>query len=80
MGILDLVLKIVKQLFTETPQSEKHLPEYELWYNADEELWTAQFRDDSGNQLGNAGFGNTQSDAVNDLFYINVDILDRHID
>lgn len=57
------------------PKSTIAMPECDIWYNKEINLWTAQFKDAEGNQIGNSGFGVTKDEAKNDLLYQNIDII-----
>jgi hypothetical protein len=71
-----MLLNILKLLVVGKPKAATKTPKYESWYNSDIRLWTAQFKNDSGDQIGSAGFGANKSSAIEDLFYQNIDILE----
>ena len=68
--------ELLKRMLFGKPTTNTKPPKYEAWYNADIKLWTAQFKNDSGDQIGSAGFGANKSSAIEDLFYQNIDILE----
>lgn len=40
-----------------------------VWYDQNLRLWTAVYKDSAGNQVGNAGYGTTKNNAVEDVKY-----------
>ena len=75
-----MILQFIKRMLLGRPKTEIVIPDYEVWFNLDEKLWTAQFKDKYDNQIGDAGFGTNRQSALDDLFYVNVDMLQKDID
>lgn len=41
------------------------------WYDRSLQLWTATYQNDTGDQLGAAGYASTKQGAIGDLVYQN---------
>ena len=71
-----MILSFIKRMLFGKPKSEIAVPDHEVWFDHNIRLWVSQFKDAEGNQIGSAGYGNTQAQAVEDVFYQNIDILE----
>ena len=71
-----MIFKFIKYMLQQK-KFEPNIPgSYDAWYNADEKLWTAQFKNENGDQIGDAGFGPSKNSAIDDLHYQNVDLFE----
>lgn len=58
-----------EKVFLKPKQCMNLPPKILVWYDRSLRMWTATYRDDSGNQLYSAGYGVTKKEAIEDVQY-----------
>ena len=71
-----MIFQFLQHMIFGKHKPEITIPRHEVWYDHNTKLWTAQLRDKYDSQIGVAGYGTTSAQAVSDVFYQNIDILE----